>query len=1063
MKKKLTSVLLFLAMSVGVVSAQTSKVTGKVVGEDGEPVIGASIIVKGTTVGTVTDFDGNFTLDVPSDGKQLVISYIGMKSKEVVVSPNVNVTLMSDTQNLDEVVVTAMGISKEKKALGYAVQDVKSDELTQGANTSLSGALQGKVSGIDIASSSGMPGASSKIMIRGARSFTGDNSPLYVIDGMPIASTADVNTDTMNNGSVSGADYANRAVDLDPNDIESINILKGQAASALYGMRASNGVIVITTKSGKGARKGKPQISFNTNLAFDKVSTLPELQTEYGQGNEGAYNPYSGFSWGPSISDLANDPVYGGNVQNEYTEGGLHNGQYYVPQRAAAGLDPWATPQAYNNAKDFFQTGVTWSNSVNVAQSFDKGNYSFSLGNTTSDGIVRSTGMDRYNVKLSGEAQLHDNWTTGFNGNFVTSKIKKQGTANDGVTATVYTAPISYTMAGIPSHIEGDPYTQNTFRENWIDDGNWACDNNSFTERSQRFFGNAFLKYSTKFGTDNHKLDVKYQIGDDAYTTNYSDIYGTTGYANGYASEYGFTVNEMNSLLTFTYNWNINEDFVFDALLGNELVDKRISNTQAVGYSFNFPGWNHLNNASVFNSSHEYKRKRTVGNFASLSLAWKNMLYLNVTGRNDIVSSMPRDNRSFFYPSVSLGWVFTEVEALKNDILTFGKIRGSYAEVGMAGEYVPSYYYTPSYGGGFFQGTPIMYPINGNMAYIPYFVVYDPNLKPQNTKSYELGADLTFLNGLVSLNYTYSRQNVKDQIFEVPLAGSTGASSMMMNGGKMHSNVHEITLGISPVDTKNFKLDFAFNFSKIDNYVDELAPGVESIMLGGFVTPQVRAGIGDKFPVIYGVGYKRDGEGRIVVNEKGIPEAGETQVIGKVSPDFRLGFNTNIELYKFRLAAVFDWKQGGQMYSGTAGETNFYGTSKLSGEVRKSDKYHFDYAAVEQKGVDADGKPIYVPYTGGVKGSDAEEYFKSVRGIDEAYVYDNSFLKLRELSLSYPVYKKDNLNVNVNVFARNIIVWSEIKGFDPEATQGNNNMAGAFERFSLPGTSSYGFGVNVNF
>ena len=406
MKKKLTSVLLFLAMSVGVVSAQTSKVTGKVIGEDGEPVIGASIIVKGTTVGTVTDFDGNFELEVPANGKQLVISYIGMKSQEVAATSNVNVKLLADTQNLDEVVVTAMGISKEKKALGYAVQDVKSDELTQGANTSLSGALQGKVSGIDIASSSGMPGASSKIMIRGARSFTGDNSPLYVIDGMPIASTADVNTDTMNNGSVSGADYANRAVDLDPNDIESINILKGQAASALYGMRASNGVIVITTKSGKGARKGKPQISFNTNLAFDKVSTLPELQTEYGQGNEGAYNPYSGFSWGPSISDLANDPVYGGNVQNEYTKGGLHNGQYYVPQRAAAGLDPWATPQAYNNAKDFFQTGVTWSNSVNVAQSFDKGNYSFSLGNTTSDGIVRSTGMDRYNVKLSGEALL---------------------------------------------------------------------------------------------------------------------------------------------------------------------------------------------------------------------------------------------------------------------------------------------------------------------------------------------------------------------------------------------------------------------------------------------------------------------------------------------------------------------------------------------------------------------------------------------------------------------------------------------------------------------------------
>ena len=940
------------------------------------------------------------------------------------------------------------------------MQDVKSDELTQGANTSLSGALQGKVSGIDIASSSGMPGASSKIMIRGARSFTGDNSPLYVIDGMPIASTADVNTDTMNNGSVSGADYANRAVDLDPNDIESINILKGQAASALYGMRASNGVIVITTKSGKGARKGKPQISFNTNLAFDKVSTLPELQTEYGQGNEGAYNPYSGFSWGPSISDLANDPVYGGNVQNEYTEGGLHNGQYYVPQRAAAGLDPWATPQAYNNAKDFFQTGVTWSNSVNVAQSFDKGNYSFSLGNTTSDGIVRSTGMDRYNVKLSGEAQLHDNWTTGFNGNFVTSKIKKQGTANDGVTATVYTAPISYTMAGIPSHIEGDPYTQNTFRENWIDDGNWACDNNSFTERSQRFFGNAFLKYSTKFGTDNHKLDVKYQIGDDAYTTNYSDIYGygTTGYANGYASEYGFTVNEMNSLLTFTYNWNINEDFVFDALLGNELVDKRISNTQAVGYSFNFPGWNHLNNASVFNSSHEYKRKRTVGNFASLSLAWKNMLYLNVTGRNDIVSSMPRDNRSFFYPSVSLGWVFTEVEALKNDILTFGKIRGSYAEVGMAGEYVPSYYYTPGYGGGFFQGTPIMYPINGNMAYIPYFVVYDPNLKPQNTKSYELGVDLTFLNGLFSLNYTFSRQNVKDQIFEVPLAGSTGSAELVTNGGAIHTNAHEITLGINPINTKNFKWDMAFNFSKIDNYVDELAPGVESIFLGGFVDPQVRANIGDKFPVIYGTTFLRNDNGDIVVDEDGLPQIGSEGVIGKVSPDFLLGFNTNFEIYKFRIGATFDWKCGGQMYSGTLNTLNYYGTSMESVESRTAETFRFSHPAVKQL---EDGS--YVANDIDIKGEDALSYYDRMTLISEAGIYDSGFLKLRELSVSYPIWDKNGINVNLNVFARNIILWSELKGLDPEASQGNNNMGGGFERFSMPGASSYGFGLNVKF
>ena len=1062
MKRKLMLLLACLFVGIGLVTAQTQKVTGVVISEeDGQPVVGASVLVKGTTQGTITDVDGNFNLsNVPSSAKTLQISYIGMQTQEVVIKPNLKVVLKADAQKLDEVVVTAMGISREKKALGYAVQDVKSDALTRAANTDLAGALQGKVSGIDITPSSGMPGASSKITIRGSRSFTGDNTPLYVIDGMPIASTADVST-SLTDGAY-GTDYANRAVDIDPNDIESINILKGQAASALYGMRASNGVIVITTKSGKGADKGKPTITFSTNLSFDKISTLPELQQEYAQGSGGTFDPSSPFAWGPKISELANDPTYGGNTDNSYTsQYGKQSGKYYVPQLAAAGMNPWATPQAYNNMKDFFETGVSWSNNVNVAQRFDKGNYSFSLGNTTSNGIVPSTGMDRYNVKMSAEAQLHPNWTTGFNGNFVTSKISKQSTANTSVVATIYNAPVSYNMAGIPSHIEGDPYTQNTYRDSWIDDAYWAVDNNQFSERSQRFFGNAFVKYTTKFGTDNHKLDIKYQIGDDAYTTNYSEIYGygSTWAPTGEDSEYHYTVNELNSLLTAAYTWNINEEWTLDALIGNEFVDKKTKYEYAYSMNFNFPGWNHLNNASVFSNESQYNKKRTVGNFANLSVAWKNMLYLSGSIRNDIVSSMPRDNRSFTYPSVSLGFIFTELAPLKNNILTFGKIRASYAEVGMAGDYTQSYYYTPSYGGGFYMGNPIVYPINGAMAYIPYYKVYDPNLKPQNTKSYELGADLTFLNGLVTLNYTYSRQNVKDQIFEVPLAGSTGASSMIMNGGKIHTNTHELTLGVSPVDTKNFKLDFAFNFSKIDNYVDELAPGVESIMLGGFVTPQVRAGIGDKFPVIYGKSYMRNDEGKIVVDKNGLPMQGEDAVIGTVSPDFRLGFNTNIELYKFRISAVFDWKQGGQMYSGTAGEMNYYGVSKLSGDMRNTE--FIVENSVKETGKDADGNSIYAPND--IKVTDAQAYFTRRRSIDESYIYDNSYIKLRELSVSYPVFSKKWLNVNVNVFARNILVWSEMKGFDPEASQGNDNMGGAFERFSLPGTASYGFGFNVKF
>ncbi len=991
-----------------------------------------------------------------------MISFIGLESQEVKIQPVVKVILRSDSEQLDEVVVTAMGISREKKALAYAVQDVKGEELTQAASTSLSSALQGKVSGVDITPSSGMPGASSQIVIRGVRSFTGDNTPLYVVDGMPISSASDIDTDSRNTGSVAGADFANRAVDLDPNDIESINILKGQAASALYGMRASNGVIVITTKSGKNATKGKPNITFNTNLSFDKVSTLPEFQKEYAQGSGGVYSPYASTAWGPKIADLANDATYGGNTDNAYTQQyGKHEGMYYVPQRANAGLDPWAVPQAYDNAKEFFNTGVSWSNNVNVSQAFDKGNYSFSLGNSMSEGIIPNTGMDRYNVKLNAMANLTENWTTGFSGNFITSKIRKQSSGNEGVIATVYGAPSSYDFNGIPSHVDGDPYTQNNYRSSTFNNAYWATENNSFIERSQRFFGNAYVQYKSNFGTDNHTLTAKYQLGADAYSTIYSDNYGygDSYYPTGYSRQDDYQITEMNSLLTVTYDWKINADFDFSLMYGNEWVDKTTRVTTAQGYNFNFPGWNNIGNATTFQAGQSTTKKRTVGNFGNLSLSWKNMLYLNATVRNDVVSSMPRGNRSFTYPSVSLGWIFTELPFLKaNQVLTFGKIRGSYAEVGMAGEYIENLYVTPAYGGGFSAGTPIQYPFGSVTSYVPYYRIYDPNLKPQNTKSYEIGLDLAFWHGLVSLNYTYSRQNVKDQIFAVPLSTSTGYSEMVTNGGAIHTNAHEITLTVNPVNKKNVYWDFGFNFSKIDNYVDKLADGVESIMLGGFVTPQVRASIGDKFPVIYGTSYLRNDEGEIVVDENGLPQAGAPGVIGKISPDFRLGFNTTLELYKFRLSAVFDWKQGGQMYCGTMGVLDYYGVTQRSADYRNKSEFLFEKPAVKQN---ADG--TYSPNDITIKGENAYDYFNAMNSIDEASVYDNSFIKLREISLSYPVLDKKFLHITANVFARNILIWSELPGLDPEATLGNNNMAGAFERFSLPGSSSYGFGLTFKF
>lgn len=1046
-----------LFIGIGLANAQSKKVTGTIVSnEDGQPIIGASVLVKGTTVGATSDLDGKFVLNnVPASAKTLTVSFLGMKQVEVVIKPVLKIVLVADAKVVDEVVVTAMGISREKKALGYAVQDVKADKLTQASNSNLATALQGKVSGVDIKPSSGMPGASAQITIRGARSFSGNNTPLYVIDGMPVSSTSDVGT----GNSVSGTDFANRAVDVDPNDIESVNILKGQAASALYGIRASNGVIVITTKSGKGMAKGKPQVTFSSNVSFDVIGRYPEVQTTYAQGVNGKYSEYSSNSWGPKITDLPNDPVYGGNVANQYTGTDLttHKGQYYVPQRAAAGLDPWATPQAYNNIKDFFNTGVTWNNSLNIAQAFEKTSYSLSLGSSKQDGIIPATGMSRYNFKLSAETKLTNSITSGFAVNYVTTNIDKMPSANDGTMATVYPAPPSYDLAGIPSHVKGNPYLQNGYRGGFTN-AYWMTDNNTYNEKTNRFYGNMYLNYMTNFGTSNHKLNVKYQAGVDAYTTHYQDVWSAGSYGKGtddggQIENYGWTNATYNSLLTANYDWTISDNLTFNAVLGNELVQDNRKYYYQYGATFNFSGWNHISNATTKDLGEEQWKKRTVGFFGSASISYKNMLYLNLTGRNDYVSSMPRGSRSFFYPSASLGFILTELDALKgNHTVNFAKIRASYAQVGQAGDYQQNYYYTPSYGSGFYgSSSPIVYPLNGVNGYAPYYVVFDPKLKPQNTKSYELGLDLNFFDSFFGISYTYSRQNVNDQIFNVPLAGSTGASSMLTNGGRMHTNSHEVTLTFNPIKSRNIDWSLGVNWTKTDNYVDELAPGVESIMLGGFVTPQVRAGIGEKFPVIYGSSYKRDAQDRLLVDANGLPMVGEAKVIGRVSPDFIMGFNNTVRLWKFTVNAVFDWKSGGQMYSGTNNLLDFYGVSKKT--ESRDGTLIFD-------GYKADGTKNDIKITGA---NAQQKYYSVVNGINESAVYNNSFVKMRELAVNYLVVKKKSIELSANLFVRNILIWTNYPNFDPESSQGNTNMTGAFERFSLPQTSSYGLGFNVKF
>jgi TonB-linked SusC/RagA family outer membrane protein len=1050
MKRKLTMFLALFFIGIGIVTAQT-QVRGTVVDETGQPVIGATIQIKGTSQGTVTDVDGRFNLSAPANGT-LVISYVGMQTQEVPVQPTVNVTLVSDTEVLEEVVVTAMGIRRDRKALGYAAQDLKSDQLSKAGTTSLANAIQGKLTGVDIRQSSGAPGASAQIVIRGARSFDGNNQPLYVVDGMPINTSADFST----GNSVTGANYADRSIDINPEDIETINVLKGQAASALYGIRASNGVIVITTKRGvRGSNK--PVVTLSTNLSAQNVSRKFERQDVYAQGNAfSAYNPSASMSWGPKISDLPNDPVYGGNVDNAYTaRDGKRPGQYYNTQRAKAGLDGWTTPQIYDNVGDFLGTGFTENTNVNISQSMNGINYSFGVNNSYQEGIIPSTGMNRWGARGLVDWKIDSQWNTGFSMNYSSNKITGAPGANDGIMNVIYSAPAEYDLKGIPNHVPGDITQQVLFRATSFVNPYWWAEHNEYSQHTNRAFGNAYVEFQPKLNTENFTLKLREQAGLDMWTSDYKDVREmgtTTALKGGDIENYGRQHNVFNNLLTANLDgkFGANEEWGLNVVVGNEINDENMRVWDYYGSNFNFPGFLTIGNATSYTSSEYTRRERTVGFFGSASLSWENQLYLTVTGRNDYVSTMPRGSRSFFYPSVSLGWEFTQLSGLQNNILNYGKLRASFAQVGQAGNFYNNFYATPSYGGGFYMYTPVSYPLpSGISTFTPYFRLYDEGLKPQNTTNYELGTDLHFFNSRIRLEYTYSYQDVKDQIFSVPVDGSSGYQEMLTNAGKMQTRVHELSINAAILKAKDYDLNLGINFTKMKNEVIELAPGVESIMLGGFVEPQIRAQAGSTYPNIYGNAFKRDEAGNMLLLE-GLPQAtGDSQNLGNCSPDFTTGFTLGGRFKRVSLSTTWSWQQGGKMYHGTNMTMNYFGVTK------ESLPYHEGKMVAE--GIDeVTGKANTVEVN-------KQDYYQAYYDVTESGIYDTSFFKLRDMTLTYQLPKIGSFDISVNAFARNVLLWAKLPNFDPESSQGNNNMSGFFERFSIPNTSSYGGGLTFTF
>ena len=1056
MEKRLLMFLVGLFLSIGMAVAQT-QVKGTVVSsEDGEPVVGASVMISGTKTGTITDAEGKFSLNA-TNGTKLVVSYLGMRVKTVTASTSDDMKIKLDPDNkvLDEVVVTAMGITREKKALGYASQVLNAKDLNTAGTSSLANAMQGKLTGVDIRTSSGAPGASAQIVIRGARSFDGNNTPLYVVDGMPIASTPDWDTEK----SVTGSDYASRTIDLNPDDIESINVLKGQAASALYGIRASNGVILITTKRGS-KESTKPVITFTTDLSAQTLSRKFERQDVYAQGTTlSKYNPNTSMTWGPKIADLPNDATYGGNKNNAYTNGDLtsHAGMYYNPKYAAAGLSGWTTPQTYDNVGDFFKTGFTQNATFNISQRKNDVSYSFSLSDTYQKGIIPSTGMTRTGAHGAVDWKVNEQWKTGFSSNYSSVKITSAPGANSGIVNVVYSAPSEYNLKGTPYHKPGDPTSQVLFRATSFNNPYWWAANDEYSQHTNRLFGNAYAEFTPKLNWgDRYHLVFREQAGIDMYTTNNAIIaeIGSAYNKKGEVENYGVQENIFNNLITanFTAKWGADREWDFGFVLGNEFNHEYRRKWDYDGSGLAFYGQPTIGNTSSMDVHKEYhQQERTVGTFGQLSLSWKDMLYLTVTGRNDKVSSMPRGHRSFFYPSVSLGWIFTELPALKeNKTLSYGKLRLSYAQVGQAGHFYNNYMYVPVYGGGMYIYTPISYPLGGARGYAPYFVKFDEKLKPQNTSNWEAGLDLGLFKNLVKLEYTLSYQDVKDQIFDVPTAGTTGYQSLRTNAGQMVTWSHELSLNATVLHHQDYGVDLGVNFTKVRNRVKKLAPGVESIMLGGFVTPQIRAQAGYNYPNIYGKAFKRTADGQLLLDANGLPQSTAANVnLGECAPDFTMGFNLHAHYKNLSLSATMDWQKGGCMYNGTLLTMNYFGVTK------ESLPYHEGTMVAEGINEATGAKNTVVV--------SKQAYYQAYNDVTEAGIFETSYLKLRDITLAYQLPKLGGVNLSVYAFARNVLLWAKMPNLDPESSQGNNNMGGYFERFSVPNTSSFGGGLKVTF
>ena len=1046
MKKLLQSlfVLLFVAVTA---MAQDRTVTGTVTAkEDGLPLPGVSVKVKGSTAGTQTGADGKFTLKVPQGESALTFTFIGYVAKTVNVgaSSTVNVTLEADTKMLSEVVVTSFGIQRDKKSLGYGTSTVSAEDLTTAKVTNVTNGLTAKVPGVRVNGSGGAFTGSS-VIIRGFTTFTGSNQPLYVVDGIPIDNSGGATP------LQSGASRSNRAIDINAEDIENLTVLKGAAATALYGSRAASGVILITTK--KGGTKEKKSIEFSTSYNIGQVNRLPEYQNEYSQGSLGNYSATSQGSWGARIAGQTVTNWFGG-------AGAAFSAFYPTTEKLQAFPD---------NVKDIFNTAYNLQNNLSFTGGSDKSSYRVSYGNATETYVLDNNKLKRNNLSVNANTQVTKKLLVGTSFSYTnnTSIRTQQGNQLSNPLFRAYFTPRSYNLTGIPFETaSGGQIWFNT-----EDHPYWSIKNNKYDDEINRLIGNVNLKYDV-----NDWITADLRVGTDYYNIKSSsfDEVGNRGGGNAGSSstnvggivESQTNVRNLNSYFTLNANRKFG-DFNLTGTLGNEIVQNAFNSSGVTGLTLVVPGFRNMKNALSYFPSFSAEKTRLVGVFGDLIVDYKNFFTFNVKARNDWSSTLSKANRSIFYPAVAASFVATEAfpELKANGKIDMIKFRANWGEVGKgAPAYATDTYFgTAGASDGF--GPAISFPYNGLAGFTYGNAAGQPDITPEFTQEYEFGGEFSFFKNRLTIDGSYYERKTRNVILSVPVSGASGITSVFKNAGKLSTKGIELLVGGTPIKTKNGSYSLSVNYTQFESRVESLAAGVSNIFLGGFTTPNIRLVAGDEYGQIYGSGFQRNAAGQIIVQSSGLPLAtANVQKIGNPNPDWTMGISNDIVYKNFRASFLLDIRKGGDQYSRNIADVQRNGVAAETAAVNRFNPDGTLAKTFTFGGAFANGTPAMVLLT-------SEQYYGNAgkHVAAEGFIYDTSWFRVREASISYTLPKKALEktpfgNLEIGLFGRNLYLYApNYPHFDPEQNALGISNAQGLEFNSLPNTRTFGANLRVTF